>query len=800
MPQPFPHLTDSDPYNPHSDLPTTPDLRDLPDLSQNGSAARGSMVSSDELDSELQGSFQPAPGPALAALLPGTGSLVSLHAENPSPSPAPGLSASRASRPTVTPSGAIPGFSPLLPTVLSLDALIDAPAPDPTASGSATTVDDRALYQYSRFIGLYPRPPTPPITSLAGPASDRYSHPNYTIEVINYDGFILSMAAPARRGNEGVQSRRDALPLARQNAIRIKRHRVRDSLESTQSIAALHNDFRQLLRCIDRAPIYNNNGPFTSSLKDYRVDSTVYFPFSKPSDTMVRKLDLFVRDRRRSSDGTVRMLTSAPERARVASGTKRGASEPVPSGRKRRRLKPAPSDPVCGSPKSGSLRVSGLSIEDKFVPPMDELSILDGMFCSYVSDGASFHIPCVEDSPRELKMDLRLSRADYERRTVAGMLLFGEEASGTRALGHVEQFLAFLGGLQPQARREPQALFQKRLAAVCSVLHACRMANSDHTLLQIARAARFPVAGDIVDFKKNDLRFLHKTYPGTREPHNVFQGPNKDVEFELLQWLRIKPFVHFAEAKFYETIVNVERYLKLSLQHPQERQRGNLRFAQGFRNLVHELSRTYDYITDTKIPFVADDDSRRGIKLRKSFFVSSWDAKQAEEFCDHLVAENKNLTNVQLNYVLFTLQLDVSQILRRLFWALAAHLRESDRELFRKQCAAMGGPDGPACAQKVVFVCSVNRKNGLLHVHNTRPMFDYKMMDFLDQMRFQDYRDPVFRLHAAMMISQDPSRRIYLEDPETVKVQTNLRGFWRREAGAATASNTYGICGNYSVA
>lgn len=661
---------------------------------------------------------------------------------------------------------------------------------------------DVSPLRYSRLLGTHPRPPTPPINSLLASFPESSEPPRqYTVEVINSDGYILSVAAPSRRTVRIDQTRGGALPLTRQNAIRIKKDRYKDSMEPQQNMKALHNDFSQLLQGVDKDVIFKNKVKFSRCAVSF--DSNIQILQPDQENSMTDKLDRLQRERINQTVGLSRFISSPLEGFNLRFGqSKREYKERVSETKKKRKLF-ASSDERIPNPItiSPSVRL-GMSINDKYVLPMDDSNILDGMFCSYVSDGSTFHIPCVDDSNKNLNMNLHLLSVNYELKKVQGQFTFNENTSGRTAIDNIGKFVSFLAGNEPHAKRITQSLFKRRIFAVCGALYTCAMSNSDETLLKLCKSTNFPVTGTLVDFKNNDLRFLKNTYPGVKRAHHVLQSPGKDTEFELLQWLRIPPFFNFAEAKFYKTIEVVERYLFKSMQNSQDYDKSNLRYVQGFRKLVHEISKGYHYLKNTKIPFETNEGQCRRIdaRFRKSAFFTLWETKHAEEFCEHILENRNDLTNVQLNFVLFTLELDVTKVLDTLFWKVLAHIpNKVDRQKYEKFYTDVKEPNGSALSRKAVFVCSVNRKNGELHIHNTRPSFEYRLLEYLDQMRFQDHRDPVFKKYATIMMVR-LGHRIMLEDPESANIQTILKGSWRRESGASIASNLDGFCGNYSVA
>lgn len=787
MPQPTRHDPPDpylDAYHPRSELPS---------LSEIDSDETSSSINySEELDLELAPT-QEAISSTSTRTAPVRTSLSSLYVDET-------LSAVVDDNTSGASNSGFAEITPLLLTVVALDESIENPRSYrslPRRRGFSN-VDSGLSYQYPRFIGSVPRPPTPPINSSLLSHDTFNLPPNFTVEVINSDGFTLSVAAPTRLTTRADLDPTGAVPLSRQNALRIKRQRIGDNFDSTQRITSSHRDFQKLLKNIDETPIYENMIPFKMYSNESDVTFRCLLPFERNTLPKLKKLDRFLRKRRRHYDYMDRMLRAIPESRIAARSFKREAEDHIEASSKRRRLARSSEKPIQETMTSNNLMVAGLSIQEKFVPPMDEKCILDGLFCSYVSDGSAFHIPRVETTEHTLNMDLRLFRVDYQNKRLAGSLVFNEQESGTTAITNLMSFLAFLGGTNFRPKRETQVLFKKRLSNLIYMLQTICEKSNDRALLDLAKNVSIPISGDIVDFKKNDLRFVKKAYGSTMYPRSVLHTEEDDIEFDLLQWLQIKPISNFAEAKFYEVIVNGEKYLKLLIDHPKEKESDKLRFVQGFHDLLKDICKVHGFIEDTKIPFTSEDCRRSGNKWG---FLKTWNYKLSEDICQHLATEKKNLTNIQLNYVLFTMELDISKVLETLFdKALALIEDEAESQLYQKMYADVGEPDKSALSRKVVLVCSVNRKNGQLHIHNTRPKFDYRMMEFLDNIRFKDYHDPIFKVYAATIMTRLDSRGFLLDDPDKGNVPTKLKGYWQRKSGGSIASNAKSVAGNYSVA
>lgn len=820
----------NDAYDPRLDLSS---LSDENDLDQTTSSLEYLVESDPEIPESL--SFQRSP--RLSVRLPAVrNSLLALYVDDTSSgvvgdddsrgdstaSTVPGLTSGVSGLSVL--SGAFERTDPVLgPGDVSANAALLPPSIfrdllERVRLSRSTPLDPRR-YSYSSYASFAGGPPvrisrassssvasvhSPPLTSVISALADSQElPPNYFVELINADGFILSVAAPNRRSSAAsLDSPRDnAVPLFRQNAIRHKRQPHLEHV-STERIAELHLHYSKLLRSISKPRIYRNKIPFSTSLVSFKAPQTITLPFGKNTGNLDKKLAKFLKQRAKQNSSVPRKLVpfAHSDIPAPCNNLKRASAELKESRKKKRKVQTREKMPPQNSTRADTLLGSGLAIEERFVPSTDKDRIMNGFFCSYVSDGASFYIPCVEDSNTPLNMDLRLSRVDFDKKQIHGIILFNERDNACLAIKNMILFLLFLGGSEFLAMKDSQILIQKRLSIICEALDTSAATLTSNDLVDITSSLKIEVSGNILDFKDHDFRFLLKIYPDAKTPSTVHENPLLDVEFELSQWLKIRPFFNFAEAKFYETLVNVDRYLRFAKKLGNN-DAINTNFAETLKKRVHEFMETYGFIKDTELPYEHLKSEFRGRdRAHKSGILSSWDKKLAEEFCNMVVTEKKNLINVQLNYVLFTLQLDAFKVMDHLFTDILAHIHDKEQQkFFHEMYSEAGTSDDSAAARKVVFVCSVNRKTGELHIHNTRPMFDYRMMEVLKQC-WREYHLPDFRSSAAAILNQSQWGNIKLKDPEAAGVPTNLQGFWRREAGASTASNRDSLCGNYSIA
>lgn len=475
------------------------------------------------------------------------------------------------------------------------------------------------------------------------------------------------------------------------------------------------------------------------------------------------------------------------------------------SRRPSKRRKTAPLLPRFVLPTGEKLDPSLLSRQDKY-------NILDGLPCLYFQSGSTFALDLLGRGRDTI--DLSLSSVDWKNKTIHGH--FDVKASGDRA-GHIHLitgFLSFLcGGMRSRYTINcTNKVIQTKSAlldhAFMEAIVECGLSNPK-VVDCLTSVFHIPFSGDIVDFNRNDLRFLAESRPPTQKANfsrsmHVSRVRNEQIKLQLGEWMRVRPFHNFSEALFLNYLSFIEKFLRNFPSAPEREQELGIDFASHMHELMHDITRGFQFVRDAKIPMVESrgDEARKDVwerkrheprsNLHKSSFVQEWESKMCEKLCDFVTCEDTCLLGVQLNYVLFTVKVDVSQALDQTFRKFIRLVtKDTERKLLQKKydavCKELPLPEAREC----IFVCSLNRKTGRVEMQNTRLNLDYKYAGSCDA-HGSLLRD-AFGSSASFTDSEDedtnaplghysmfPSHWKYLEDPYLMDNPTVTTGMWKR--------------------
>lgn len=353
--------------------------------------------------------------------------------------------------------------------------------------------------------------------------------------------------------------------------------------------------------------------------------------------------------------------------------------------------------------------------------------ILRGLDCSYMRSGLAFtleavpsYLPFPNPLPKQANVDMVFSHV--------GDTLDGFFSAATLYLA--VPFLLYLCG-------EHSIGLGKRWAMVNEVVEAAVLQHSAGTTAManaLSAAVRILFSGHVVDFHAHDLRFLEGAGEGARRADLV--------RLQLQQWLQIRPMRHFGELFFLKYLDHAEHNLRDPKASVSDRQHAVV-LGRNLKELMYDVTRGYDFVDRARVPFVAERAVRaeqlategrfRGARLP---FAQEWDRRLCDRLVDYVTCTGPCLLNVQLNYVLFTVRVDVGAALDTLFHrflplgSLGAH-----REALRAGYARVKAGDG-----RCVLVCALNRKTGRLEVHNTRMALNL----FYAQRNWAPNSSPVF--------------------------------------------------------
>lgn len=646
------------------------------------------------------------------------------------------------------------------------------------------------------------------------------------------------------------------VPLRRQNAIRVKRREETSPQKSSEEVAkAYHEEFQDAISKIKasshfpgKSPIFSS-GSLSSGKKsppllrrwgtlrhlsrkssldshmdrflsqrragklwpepstpDYEQLLVAKRPHSHESShhhhqKRHHRLDTSIRFQR-YADPNASEATTKVKKLRKRSSLKRKLESDESNIKKRRKTR-------SGKDQLLQYDVFGDKIDENQLLNDEKYRILSGLDCSFLTSGSSFSLGPLIDchSKRNTDvLDLNFTHVDNEKKTMHGYFNISNDGSDVNDFHLLSNFISYLcGGIRSQYLLNCTNKVIQSKASLLNDAFMLGLSNSgmkkEKISESIQKSLNVPFYGNIVDFDKGDLRFLdqtkmksHKSSVSQSFHHSRVR--NEQVKLQLLEWLRIRPFSNFGETFFLNYLHFIERRLRDFDRYTRHEQELTLEFTHQFKELIYEVSRGYEFVTD-EIPMYRDkfqkamwDITERfehepRCDLPKSFFLLEWESKLCEKLCEHITHEDSCLFNVQLNYALFVIRVDVSKTLDQVFHRFLENVDESNKAGLMKRYEKLNRESLPAEAKEAVFVCSVNRKTGRLEMQNTRLYLDYKYAGSCDAssgrsgaLSDSDEEDtgPLRRysLHLAHWKC--------LEDPYLMHTPTMMFGKWRRSA------------------
>lgn len=618
-----------------------------------------------------------------------------------------------------------------------------------------------------------------------------------------------------------------AVSLTRQNAIRSKSRQDHNSQALGGLAKEYHHEFlgamsaiRSLPSYLGKSPLFSNH-PHSEQRRGLRRWGCRRL--KKPS--LQAHMDRFLHLRKKGKlwPESEHLCRTNPIHEHHSESTKRKPDAESPNRKKRRKIKEESRKQVPISASS-----SGETIDASLLVRSDKLRILSGLRCSYLKNGSTFSLGLVSDwlfKRGSDMIDLTFSQVDHSEKSVHGhfSLKFGGDRTGDVHL--ILSFLAFLCGgprsgycinCTNKVIQTKSALLNEAFMAVI-VEHGL---SNPEVVQCLTKAYLIPFHGDLIDFDKNDLRFLPETRsvapkPGFSRAIHASRVRNEQIKFQLGEWLRIRPFHNFSEAFFLNYLFFVEKYLREFDQAPKHEQELSVEFAKHLKELIFHITKDFAFLDEAEIPML-DEKLQQAKKdlwerkrheprsnLQKSSFLQEWDTKLSEKLCDYVTCEDSCLLNIQLNYVLFTVKVDVSSTLDQVFYEfLDLVSKDSERYTLQKKYDALCKETLLPEARETVFVCSLNRKTGRLEMQNTRLYLDYKYAGSCDartsatRLSFPTTLDASFSdsdeenvgpLRRRYSLSSGNSK--YLEDPYLMGNPTVIAGVWKRNSpGSCTGT------------
>lgn len=526
------------------------------------------------------------------------------------------------------------------------------------------------------------------------------------------------------------------VPLRRQNAIRRKRQRTTEhhtallrllSLELLAEYTSTIKAIRSLRSFKGKLPLFRVHAHDNEMKMDFEAQllecaqkpkNDPLDPSSCPTSDLDLLMDCFLQRRRAD---VLWILPNGPSDTdkntqKASSGKKRRSNLQMGTFSKRQKAS-LWSDPEPETTHIISSYSNGERISSESLTAAQKSRIMDVLPTSFLRDGACFRLHLGENTT----YDASFSSVDYSQKRVHGRFLipysFVDEFS---PLNHFRDYLlGVCDGIGPR---------NENLAQKDDLLRDIVTANSFR--LQLGEFS-VPFFGKIVDFKESDLRFLppssipKSTAHGGRNMHLSLVRAER-VRLQLLEWMRLQPFEQFSEAFFLNHLQYIERHLGSFDRQTDCARASTIDIASNMKTNMHALCRSFPFIRlrDQPIPMIENEKNR---KHRKGTFLTDWDKRLCNKLSELVTCEKDCLLNIQLNYLLFTVRVNITQFLNRYLEMVISHISaEEHRNRIWDKFSKLRQQEKPSSADECIILCSLNRKTGQLEMHNTRACLNHK--------------------------------------------------------------------------
>ncbi|CAH2354850.1 hypothetical protein CLIB1423_19S01508 [[Candida] railenensis] len=441
---------------------------------------------------------------------------------------------------------------------------------------------------------------------------------------------------------------------------------------------------------------------------------------------------------------------------------KRKLTEGAPNTNKKRQKVNSESDSLTLDIPSPAIEY-GTKVNINELPFNDLQNIVSGkMFSSHFTRGCQYSLYGNRDA--ENRMSLSLTDVNYETGEVFGHF-------DAKSIDFIFKF--FIGG--PSSRNAGLWL---RITQFKKLFKKYKEFLDDSDI-------RIPITGEMINFQSNDLRFLSRIREKTDERatgsssgRNVVKSEAQQraamssrTMIQIAEWSKIEPFNQLHRAYLHKDASKVYKLLKEHLKEV-SRKTDDKNFSNDTAEymLLHQnrmellnMARTinYEYNTckinkkdeavpeqpsesqlqsqqshpnqSTKIPQKSPDSEKEmeNKNLDRKYpdlcSKSCLNENTALRLANYITCEDNCLLNIHLNYILFTVTVDIKSLLDKLLQEIIYKASVKDHYL------KFGIPSlGPLRdSQKAVLVCSLCRKTGKISVHNTRPFLEYTNIYYL---------------------------------------------------------------------
>lgn len=536
--------------------------------------------------------------------------------------------------------------------------------------------------------------------------------------------------------------------LRRQNAIR-HRDRTRSQSDINFTNVSFSNDILNVKPSDAEELLKDLKAAFRilKSLKGSPLKSPVFMPHKKhhsllshmcASNASSSNLDTIMRTFLEQSsrghlwtspvskNGSHKLSTPPRIRKRSKHATSPNKKRKVNSGRPLDEAKVLLSSPLSLRPPS----IQDLSTNQKF-------SIMKIPFSSFFRSGSGFSLKLA--SFQNLPIDLVFSSVDYDAKLLHGNFFvkyptkvsndtksYTKDARKTNLDSYIKFFLGFSHNSDIKLRDK---LLTRKLRILNNIENE---SSAPGAADDESKCFIIPFGGKMVDFMKNDLRFLPALLPSQeflRCNIHLARAKSSRVRFQLLEWMKIQPFIQFKETFFFQHLCKAIKDMKRIKNHHTSNQRESISLACGLLNTMHDLTKSFPFMEgcDAHLPHIPNQKLRRIMTFtnyKKNLFIQEWDKKLTDKLTNFLTCREHCLLNVQLNYILFTLTIDISALLDDFIEHKLRFLSEESRKKYLYDLSKV--KNSYSGTRNAVLLCSLDRSSGQIEIQNTKSCLELK--------------------------------------------------------------------------
>ncbi|KAI5950775.1 hypothetical protein KGF54_003849 [Candida jiufengensis] len=378
--------------------------------------------------------------------------------------------------------------------------------------------------------------------------------------------------------------------------------------------------------------------------------------------------------------------------------SKKRAKEPKHSNLKRQKLS-----------STADETINVLQNEDINYPcyKVDKEQLMDGLSTSDFQSGSSYSLKL--DCPSFNTFNLSFINTDTN---LNGTINVEPEGSLETLFLKLHNFTKFLCGMPLNSYQLP------RNAILIRKLNVLDRLSIDNKILysktKPIKTFYIPCDGSKVDFKTNDLRFM-KSEKLVSSRFNISK-----IRIQLLEWMKINPFLQFKENFLYNFLQDLHQDLKEFKTSKAQRSRKSeaIHLTREFKSNLPELTKDFNYhksFTD----LVKNSGVKERCKRHTEMFLKDWESSLAFKLSDLITSENcSTLINIQLNYILFSLEINISKFLDNFINLIFNYCENTEYiENYKKIYKNILKDEKEDI--KCILICSFHKRTGFLEIHNT---------------------------------------------------------------------------------